>query len=617
MRLKVSGASLSSLVLSSLLLLLGAVAAGAREESPAAERQAPRPPVRPVVRSVTIRGNHAFEESRLEAILTLRPGSWWLLQKRTRYVPELLDGDLKALKLFYQQHGYLQMQVTASQVLPVPSKNVVVIEVEIEEGPLTTVGSISLHGNQVLSTGAIRNRIRSRDGEAFEAPVVREDTLAIMKMYADLGYLEADVRPAITIQAETREAAIDFAIEEKSQFRIGRIRVKGAEKTRDHVIRRELAFQPGEIVSYSGLMESQRLLFRTGLFQDVFVSPVASESGEADRKDILVEVNEADSLSMDASVSYATVGKLGASLELRNSNIGGYALNAALTGAIDFLGLSAQASFSAPWTFGLRLQSDLSARLEALKQPGYDVTRAVGALGLGVRLNDRSHATLSYRYEWARIGEVRVTPAPADVDTNVHSLVVSYVLDTRDDLLSPTRGLFLQWSNELGLDLTRLANPFYRTTGTLRAFLPATTSTVLASGLSFGWIAHLVTPAEFPLSQRFYAGGPGSLRSFGYQQVGPQDAQGVPLGGTLMVVLNVLEVRQTLFRGLGVVLFADAGGVWDAQRALSLDDLGFGVGLGLRLNTPIGVLRLDGALKIRPRPDDPPGAIYFGIGQAF
>ncbi len=599
-----------------LLILLVAVRLEAQGQAPV------KPPKteRPKVASVRFIGNKAFKSSHLGRLLLTQKWRFWA---PTRYFPEVFQQDLETLRLFYEQQGYLDARIVNTQVKENPQSNTVNIVIELSEGSLTRVGEITISGNRALGEGELLGKMRTRVGAPFQPPQVREDILDLMRLYAEYGYLEADVRPDIRIDSSQRLAAIRFTVEEKNRFRIGRIRLEGYEKTRPRVIQREITFQPGEIVRYSRLVETQQLLFRTGLFQSVFVTPVPPASGEPDLKDILVEVKESQSTEINASVGYSSVGKLGANAELKSSNIAGLALRAGLDGGIDFQKWGVGASFTEPRLFGTRIRTDLNLRFEQLKEPGYDLTHIVSDLQLSRLLGARSQASLGYKYERAAISRARIEPLPTDLDSDLHSLVLAYALDTRNDLLNPTRGFYADWRNELGQDLPLADpasvrfNPYLRSTGSARGYFPLSPSTVLASALSAGWLTHLATEEVFPLNQRFYTGGPNTLRGYDYQQVGPQDINGTPLGGSLMVVWNVFELRQVLFRILSAAIFLDAGGVWPRLQDFSLSDVRIGFGAGLRLNTPIGVVRLDGALKAERREGESPGAVYLSVGQTF
>jgi len=135
--------------------------------------------------------------------------------------------------------------------------------------------------------------------------------------------------------------------------------------------------------------------------------------------------------------------------------------------------------------------------------------------------------------------------------------------------------------------------------------------------LDIGWLDASGEGENIPLHERFYAGGPNSLRGFDYQSVGPLDANRIPLGGRLHVVWNVLEVRQSLYKMIGGVLFFEMGNVWKKPEYFTLNDFRLVAGFGIRVNTPIGLARLDYGININKRPEEASGKLYFSMGHIF
>ena len=119
---------------------------------------------------------------------------------------------------------------------------------------------------------------------------------------------------------------------------------------------------------------------------------------------------------------------------------------------------------------------------------------------------------------------------------------------------------------------------------------------------------------ELAPSRRFYAGGGGSVRGFGYQELGPRDANNVPLGGRSLAEFAV-EGRYR-FGNYGVVAFVDAGQVYESQFP-GFNELRFGVGVGGRVYTNFGPVRVDVATPIDRREGESQISVYVSIGQAF
>jgi outer membrane translocation and assembly module TamA len=132
-----------------------------------------------------------------------------------------------------------------------------------------------------------------------------------------------------------------------------------------------------------------------------------------------------------------------------------------------------------------------------------------------------------------------------------------------------------------------------------------------------GLINDLGDTAHVALSERFYAGGPNSMRGFSYQHLGPKGPSGVPSGGTLKLVFNLLEVRQTIWKFMGAAIFLDVGNVWNQPEDFHLGDLRLSPGLGLRAGTPIGIVRLDCGFNPQPVQGEEPVRFYIAVGQAF
>jgi outer membrane protein insertion porin family len=425
------------------------------------------------------------------------------------------------------------------------------------------------------------------------------------------------MKPDIRVDYETHRALVDFAVEERNQFSVADIRLEGAERTKSHVVRRELLFRQGEVIKYSRLLESQRRLYLTGLFQSVFVRPQPAASGDSDKKDILVELKENESLEFNVAAGYGSVEKIRGRIEVFNSNLMGTALKAGLTLRASFIGRSAEASFTEPWTLGVPWKTDLNLLAEYLEEPSFDISRKVGRLAVGRTFGKRSTASVAYRYENAKLSNVQVEAVPHELKTNLRILTLSVIYDTRDNLFNSTRGVYAEGRNELAGSFLSGTDTFLRLMGRVKYFYPWKNSTILATSLEGGWMDVFGTSRDVPLNERFYAGGPNSIRGFGYHLVGPLDAEGDPLGGRFQLVWNLLEIRQSIYKMIGGALFADVGNVWPSATEFRLKDIRTSAGVGLRVNTPIGIVRLDYGINLQPENGEPKERLYFNMGQAF
>jgi outer membrane protein insertion porin family len=577
--------------------------------APAAET-----PAKLKVESVAFAGNQSFTDGQLKKVMLTRPSGFL---SRSYYYSDILYDDLENLVLFYQQNGYLEVQITDTTVSIDTTKQVVDIRIAISEGQLTRVEGVAVLGNTVFVDSLLLQKIGVDVDDPFRRSKLQEATLSLLTLYANNGYLEAEVVLDIRINSETHRALIDFIIQERNQFTVAEIRFDGLKKTKPKVVRRELLFHPGEVIQYSRLLESQRRLYLTGLFGSVFVRPQAAASGDSTRKDILIELQENESIEFNVAAGYGSVEKVRGRIEFFNTNWDGTARKFGLATKASFINRSVEGSFTEPRTLGLSWRTDVNLLVEYLEEPGYNLNRIGARFVVGRGFGKRSTFSVTYRHERAQLSHVEVAPIPEDLESNLRSLSLSLVYDTRDNLFNSTRGIFAEWKNELAGSILSGTDTFVRSIGRFKFFHHLRSSTIVATALEIGWMDVFGSSRDIPLNERFYTGGPNSLRGFGYQLVGPQDGDGDPIGGRLKLVWNLVEVRQSVYRMIGLALFADVGNVWSEPEDSHFSDLRTSTGVGLRANTPVGMVRLDLSMNLEPQEGESKTKLYFNMGQTF
>ena len=160
-------------------------------------------------------------------------------------------------------------------------------------------------------------------------------------------------------------------------------------------------------------------------------------------------------------------------------------------------------------------------------------------------------------------------------------------------------------------------NSFVRSIGRFKYFKPIGRNYVLASAVEIAWMDVFACSKEIPLNERFYAGGPNSLRGFEYRSIGPLDINGVELGGFFKTIWNAFELRRSIYKMFGAAIFTDIGNVWENAIGFNWNDVRISPGIGLRVNTPIGIIRVDYGFNINKKSKEPNGMFYFNMGQAF
>ena len=563
---------------------------------------------------VTFEGNRAFPDSRLQGLMLSRPSAF--LSSSYFYEQIFLD-DIENIEIFYQQNGYLEVVVTDTAVSFDTTRHRVDIHLKIDEGELTHLEGIAVFGNTVFDDSTLLGKVRMKPGDSFQRNLIQEGMLALLSLYAENGFLDAAIKPDIKINSEAHLAMVDFIVTERYRCTVSEIIIEGNQKTRPSVIKRELNFHPGEVVRYSRLMTSQRQLYLTGLFESVFLQPRPARQGDSAQRDIVIDIKENLSSEYNLSVGYGSIDKARASMEVFTRNLAGSARKIGSTLKASFIRRGIEASFTEPWTFGTRWKTDVNLIFEFVEEPGYDLSRLGGRLTVGRNFGKNTSAALTYRFEEGRLRHIEVTDIPDDYDPRVRSLILSFNYDTRDNLFNPSRGTYFEWTNEMAGAFLRGSNTFARSIIALKWFKPLDRETIFGTALEVGWMDYFGSSGDIPLSERFYTGGPNSLRGFEYQKVGPLQDDDIPLGGSFKVVWNLAEIRRTLYKMFGVVGFVEFGNIWSRMNDFKLKDLRPDTGAGLRVNTPLGILRLDFGVNLDRRAYEPRTRIYFNMGQAF
>jgi len=566
------------------------------------------------IKTVFIGGNHAYTDKRLRRVIVSKPS---VLFNPVYYYPDVLKDDLVGLQLFYQQNGYLSAFIEEFTVTLDSVKERADIRIRINEGELTRIDGITIFDNTVFSDSVLKRLIPLKPGDPLREAAISDGTLALLKLYADHGYLDAEATPEVRIDSLAHLASIDYFIHEHTQFRIDSTLFKGLTKTKMRVVLREMEFKTGEIVNYSKLLKSQRNLYLTGLFQSAFVKPVAPQSGEAGMKDILIELKENKSREYNFSLGYGTVERARTGIGLFNTNWRGSAQKIGLSIKLSFVEAGVEASFSEPWTFNTRWSTDLGALIDYQKDPSYDLKTIGGRVTVGRILRNRWSTSLTYRHQNVELSKIKVVTLPENIRTNIRSLKLTLSRDLRDNLFNPTKGSYLEQSIETAGLFRSASTSFTRIRVLARYFRTVSTGTVIGSGMEFAWMGSPRGFNSIILSERLYAGGPSTLRAFKYKRAGPLDVSGNPLGGGFLAVWNAVEVRQSIYKMLGGVVFLDVGNVWNRIGDAKMDEVRLSPGLGIRVDTPLGLFRTDYGVNIYPQGSEPSGMFYFSVGQAF
>lgn len=399
----------------------------------------------------------------------------------------------------------------------------------------------------------------------------------------------------------------------------GQTAVEGAETVNAEFIARMAGIPEGETYSPAALAAAEKRLRALEVFSSVAVRGGDSLSANG-AVPVTVNVSERKHRILGLGATFSSTDGGGLEAYWGHRNLFGRAEKLRIEGGVSGLGDTTDAKdmtwrgailFEKPGVLGPA--SKFNSRLE-VKQENPDAYRRFSveaAAGVSYELTDTQTVSAGVNVEYAKLTD----SFNFDRETITVALPLEYVRDTRDNRLNPTTGTRLSLLVEPAHEINGAATFVkFRAEATAYRALDAEKRFVAAGRLAAGSIYGAALSA-IPANRRFYAGGGGSVRGYGYQGIGPVDATGTPTGGRSLVEASA-EVRISVTETIGIVPFLDAGLV-SASESFSGAEFKAGAGLGLRYITPFGPLRIDVAVPLNKGPRDPDYGIYAGIGQAF
>ncbi len=564
---------------------------------------------RPKITRVSFEGNEVYSDRALRRMIVTRKSS---LFKTRRLFREVLKEDIRKILTFYQNNGYLASEVREETSIE-PEKNEANVTIKINEGERFTVSTVMTLGNEFYSDSKLFEKAGINPGDYFTKSKLDAATSRILSTYSDNGFSDVELNTDLNVNHLHNTVSVDFFIIERDRYRISDVLIRGNIKTRPSVLKRELTFRKGEYVNFSRIFRSRQNLLRTGLFRSVFINhiPAISEH-ESPKKDIVVQVEERDSIELAASAGYDTREHFWQQAEITNRNLYGTARRGGIVLRRSSIEKKAEASLSSPWTFGMPLLLDLNLFYGYTKEPGFEVVEAGGGAALSRAFMETVRVMLSYDH---KVSEFRRIERDAFTKKRVSKNIITLqgTHDTRDSLFYPGKGTYARLKNELMFGEIS----FLRTSADARIFHPVTPSIVGGSALRYSVIFSNLESREIPPDERLYTGGPYSVRGFKYHSLGPLDYRSKPVGGKASLVWNIAEARMNLYKSLGLTAFADAGNVWQTIEETDLTDLRTSAGGGLLLTLPFGVFRLEYSLNLDRKKGETPGILFFGSGMVF
>ena len=547
------------------------------------------------------------------------------LAVRAREDEELLGNLLRV-------YGYYDAQVIRSIATPEEGRdqpqNNPVVRFDIIPGERYRVGAVDL-GN--LDSAPDFEPLRAAF-EIFPSDYLQSDTIVqeqfdLDRALGESGYPFAAIdAPQLLIRHDQREGDLTLAVEPGGKYVFGEVTSNDPTFLSGRHLSTIARFDSGETYQRSLSMDLRRAVTATGLVSSVTITPREVKAPAGSEPGVVamdVEVTRAKLRTIAGSVGYGSEEGLRVQASWEHRNL------FPPEGALKLRGIAGTQEQLAGITFrknnfgGRDRVLTLDAYASTIDSPAFEA-RTVALVG-----NFERKSTLLFQKDisWSGGFELLATQERApDIDGVrqprqtyfVFALPGSILLDETDDLLDPTGGFRLGLRASPEASTTNGIESFYlrgRVDGSY--YQSVGDNVVVAARAAYGAIpgAGLLDIAP---SRRYYAGGGGSVRGYGFREIGPSNELGEPTGGRSVVEMAVeARIRTGFLDGaVSIVPFIDAGSV-GPDPTPDFDEIKLGAGLGLRYHTGFGPIRVDVGFPLTPDEGDAPVAVYVSLGQAF
>lgn len=578
----------------------------------------------PEVRFIKFKGVHTLPARDLKNILKTKEKFLSLFTK-SPLDEDILAQDLERIKTYYQSQGFYHTAIEFPKVVPLLGREVL-LEIRVVEGPPMVVSALSLEVDGRPSGPwhqELLNVMPLRPGDRFSTPAYQDIEKAAVRYLSEWGYPKARVDLKAQLDKRSNLAEIVVAIQIGPACYFGPVTVEGNENVEAQVILREVTFNPGDRFNGWKVRDTQQRLFGLDLLQFVDVS-VENMDGNGTILPIHILVKEAKKQTVRVGFGYGTVEEFRGQVqwEVRNFMGDGRRLrvNAKASSLVQLLA----GQFYQPYFLTRRSYLTLDGGIEHEDQVSFENRKEYVKPVFNYRWNERLSSYVGYDMQANALRDVKLQPTvegPQDREKEnyfVSSLLTGNAWEYVDIPANPRQGFRLFETFEWATGSLGSQVDFVKLVVEGRGYLPLSKYGVLAGRLRWGGIEAIGKTEYLPIFERFFAGGPDSVRGYPYQKLGPLDQYGNPIGG-MTLVEGSLEWRFPVKVPFEGVLFADFGNVFERSYEILWSNLRYTAGCGIRYLTLVGPLRLDFGYQLNPPEKSTfnPYQIYFSIGQAF
>ncbi len=572
------------------------------------------------IETIAFEGNSYFDDKKIKkTIQTKEKGFWSFITTSGDLDGTELDNDVIRIESLYKNNGFIDVKVSDPKVEM--GKESIAISFKIEEGNQYKTGNVDITGDILTSKEALLEKLQSKKTTLYNRELIRKDLLALNDFYSNQGYANVNVSPLVDKDDAAGQVNITFKIDQGELVFFNRIIITGNTKTRDKVIRRELAVKEQGKYSMSGIQRSHRNLGVRDYFQNVEITPVKTEI--PNQRDLEVTVTEKATGNFSFGGGFSTADGPFGQVSLEERNLFGRGQNLKLLARMSGETALYDLGFTEPWIFDKPVSAGINIYKLEKEFEHYDRN----AIGLTLRSSYRQlwdYTTIGIEYniedfEVEKVEKAYTNVTEGDFFTSSIKPYISY--DSRNHYFLPTRGIFSKFSVQYAGEFLGGDIDYTRYIAEAGFWKPLFWKFTGAFHVEGGYLDDR-TNGEIDLDwERFYLGGINSVRGFDKYDISTQDKNDPILRGGEKYLQFNFELIFPIQADMGVagVLFYDRGDVYRVSEDFDLADQFSTIGFELRWNSPMGPIRLAYGIVVEGKDvqDTGDGQFDFSIGAFF
>ncbi|EMS79389.1 outer membrane protein assembly factor BamA [Desulfotignum phosphitoxidans] len=572
------------------------------------------------IESIVFEGNTHFKDKKLKKTIQTREKGFWSFITSSGDLDESeLTNDVLRIESLYKNNGFINVKLSDPQIDM--GEESIAIYFKIDEGEQYKTGNVDITGDILTSKNDLFDKLLVKESDLYNRELIRKDMLGLSDLYSNQGYANVKVSPLVETDDASHQVHITYKIDQGEPVYFNRILISGNEKTRDKVIRREMAVEEQGKFSMSGIQRSYRNLSYRDYFQSVEINPVQTDV--PNQRDLEVKVEEKPTGNFSFGGGFSTDDGPFGQVSLEERNLFGRGQNLKILGRISGETGLYDLGFTEPWIFDMPVSAGFNIYKLEREFEYYERN----AIGLTLRSAYRQlwdYTTIGVEinfedFEVEQAEKMYTNVTEGNFFTASIKPYISY--DSRNHYFLPTEGVFskvsAQYAGEFmggDIDYTRYVAEggfwmplFWKFTGGFHmegGYLDDRTN----GQIDIDW-------------ERFYLGGINSVRGFDKYDINTREpGQTILRGGEKYIQFNaelIFPLQEE--QGVAGVLFYDRGDVYRTSESIDLAKQYSSAGFELRWNSPMGPIRLAYGIVVEGQDEyqTGDGQFDFSIGAFF